>query len=83
MAFTIPQRSADISSRACIPISPYRNVFIPLNGEGEGVGVGGGGGGGSGGGEGEGRGIGGVALYLIGPVKIILIYRNFSYVKLT
>jgi hypothetical protein len=55
MAFTIPQRSADISSRACIPISPYRNVFILLNGEGKGVGVGVGGGDGGGKGGGKGR----------------------------
>jgi hypothetical protein len=48
--------------RAGIPISPYQNVFIPLNGkgegkgEGEGGGVGGGGGGGEGGGEEGGEG---------------------------
>ncbi len=38
--------------RTSIPISPYRNVFIPLNGKGEGSGIGGGGGGGGGGGKG-------------------------------
>ncbi len=57
-------------SRASIPISPFWNVFIPLNGEGKGkskgggvgVGIGGGGGGGKGGGKGgkEGGGKGGV-----------------------
>ena len=46
--------------------------------------LGGGGGIGGGSGEGEGSGVGGGgALYIIVPVKIILIYRNFSYVKLT
>ncbi len=49
-----------------------------------GGGDGGGFGGGSGGGKGKGRGIGGGgALYIIVPLKIILIYRNFSYMKLT
>jgi hypothetical protein len=43
-------------SRASIPISPYRNVFIPLNGEGEGAGGGVGVGGGEGGKEGGGEG---------------------------
>jgi hypothetical protein len=54
MVFTISQRSTNISSRASIPIFPYQNVFIPLNGEGECicVGVGGGGGGGKGDGKG-------------------------------
>ncbi len=50
------------------------------------IGGGGGGGigGGSGGGKGKGSGIGSDgALYIIVPVKIILIYRNFSYMKLT
>ena len=42
--------------RAGIPMSPYRNVFIPLNGKGEGEGKGGGVGGGGGGGEGGGKG---------------------------
>jgi hypothetical protein len=41
---------------AGIPISPYPNVFIPLNGKGEGKGMGGGIGGGGGGGEGGGKG---------------------------
>ncbi len=49
---------------------------------GGGGGGGGGFGGGSGGGEGRGGGDGG-ALYIIVPVKIILISRNFSYMKLT
>ncbi len=40
-------------------------------------------GGGSGGDEGKGRGVGGGALYSIVPVKNILIYRHFSYMKLT
>ncbi len=51
-------------SRASIPISPYQNVFILLNGEGKGEGAGGGVGAGcgKGGGEGgkEGGGEGGV-----------------------
>ncbi len=130
-------------SRASIPIPPYRNVFISLNGKGKGEGAGGGFGvgsgkgggeggkegggegvfellarvvfvlvassvaravaravmmavvvagggggsgigGGSGGGEGEGSGIGGGgALYIIIPVKNILINRNFLYMKST
>ncbi len=46
--------------------------------------LGGGGGIGGGSGEGEGSGVGGGgALYIIVPVKIILIYRNFSYMKST
>jgi hypothetical protein len=47
-------------------------------------GVGFGSGGGSGGGSGKGSGVGGSsALSIIIPGKIILIYRNFSYMKLT
>ncbi len=46
------------NSRASIPISPYQNVFILLNGKGKGKGKGGGIGigGGGGGGEGDGKG---------------------------
>ncbi len=67
--------------RASIPISPYRNVFIPLNGKGEGkgggggidVGSGGGGGGGEGGGKGgkEGGGKGGFCVVGKGGVCVI------------
>jgi hypothetical protein len=53
-------------------------MAVRVGGGGDGGGLGGG----SGGGEGEGRG-GGGALYTIVPVKNILIYRNFSYMKLT
>ncbi len=49
-----------------------------------GSGNGGGFGGGSGSGKGKGRGVcSGGAVYIIVPVKIILIYRNFSYMKST
>jgi hypothetical protein len=42
--------------RAGIPIYPYLNVFIPLNGKGKGKGKGGGIGGGGGSGKGGGKG---------------------------